>query len=125
MNGSKTMVRMGIDIGKNSFHLRGVNAQDERVLKKQVRRRGMLRERAHLPAGLIGMEACGGAYYWARELSAQGQEVRLMAPQIVKGSVKRNKNDYKDAEAICEAVGRANIRFVAVKTDVFWVMLNM
>lgn len=116
MNSSKTVVRLGIDIGKHSFHLWGVNEQDERVLKKPVRRSALLREVAKLPSCLIGMEACGGAHHWAREMSRHGHEVRLMAPQFVKGYVKSNKNDDNDAEAICEAVGRANMWFVAVKT---------
>jgi len=116
MNGSKTVVRLGIDVGKNSFHVWGVNEQDERVLKKQVRRSALVREVAKLPACLIGMEACGGAHHWGREFSQHGHEVRLMAPQFVTGYVKSNRNDYHDAEAICEAVGRANMHFVAVKT---------
>lgn len=116
MNGSKSVVRLGIDLGKNSFHLWGVNEQEERVVKKKVGRSAVLRELANLPPCLIGMEACGGAHHWAREISAQGHEVRLMAPQFVKGYVKSNKNDYNDAEAICEAVGRTNMRFVTVKT---------
>ncbi|WP_133513352.1 IS110 family transposase, partial [Candidatus Thiosymbion oneisti] len=103
-------------LGKNSFHRWGVNEQDERVLKKKVGRRAWLRELANLPVCWIGMEACGGAPHWARELSAQGHEVRLMAPQLVTGYVKSNKNDDKDAAGMCEAVGRANMRLVAVKT---------
>jgi len=87
MNGSKTVVRMGIDIGKTSFHQWGVNEQDERVVKKQVRRSALLREVANLPSCLIGMEACGGAHHWAREFSEHGHEVRLMAPQFVTGYV--------------------------------------
>lgn len=116
MNNSKVVVRLGIDIGKNSFHLWGINAQDERVLKKKVRRSALLREVATLPPCLIGMEACGGAHHWAREFSQHGHEVRLMPPQFVKGYVKGNKNDYNDAEGICEAVGRPTMRFVSVKT---------
>lgn len=115
MNGSKTVVRLGIDLGKNSFHLWGVNEHEERVLKKKLRRSTLLGELATLPACTVGMEACGGAHHWAREIGKLGHEVRLMAPKFVKAYVKSNKNDYNDAEAICEAVGRANMRFVTVK----------
>jgi len=86
------------------------------VLKNKVRRSAVLREVANLPACLIGIEACGGAHHWAREFSRHGHEVRLMAAQFVKGYVKSNQNDDQDAEAIGDAVGRANMRFVAVKT---------
>jgi len=79
------VVRLGIDLGKNSIHLWGVNGQDERVLKKKVRRSALLREVANLPACLIGMEAYGGAHHWAREFSQHGHEVRLMVPQFVNG----------------------------------------
>lgn len=116
MNGSKTVVRLGIDMGKNSFHLWGDNERDERVLKRQVRRSALLREVAQLPTGVIGMEACSGAHHWGRAFSRHGHEVRLMALQFVKGYIKSNQNAYKDAEGICEAVGRANMRLVAVKT---------
>jgi transposase len=116
MNGSKVVVRLGIDLGKNSFHLWGVNAEDEQVLKRKLSRGKLRQELVKLEPCLIGMEACGSAHYWARELKALGHEVRLMAPQFVKPYVKGNKNDYNDAEAICEAVGRANMRFVTVKS---------
>lgn len=116
MNSNKTVVRLGIDLGKNSFHLWGVNADDERVLKKKVSRSHVLHELRQLPPCRVGLEACGGAHYWARELTELGHDVRLMAPQFVKPYVKGNKNDFNDAEAICEAVGRANMRFVAPKT---------
>ena len=71
----------------------------------------------NIPACLVGLEACGGAHYWARELRLLGHDVRLMAPQFVKPYVKSNKNDVADAEAICEAVGRPNMRFVPVKSE--------
>jgi transposase len=116
MNSSKTIVNLGIDLGKNVFHLWGVNEVGERVLKKKVRRSGLLRELANRPPCVIGIEACGGAHYWARELTVLGHDVRMMAPQFVKPYVKGNKNDYNDAEAICEAVGRKAMRFVAVKS---------
>lgn len=116
MNASKIVTRLGIDLGKNSFHLWGVDAQGSTVLRRKVARGQLLKTVANLPPCLIGMEACGGAHHWARELGKLGHEVRLMAPQFVKPYVKGNKNDYNDAEGICEAVGRPNMRFVAVKS---------
>jgi len=86
------------------------------VLRKQLKRHQVLNYFAQLPPCLIGMEACGSSHYWARELQKQGHTVKLMAPQFVKPYVKGNKNDANDAEAICEAVARPNMRFVAVKT---------
>jgi transposase len=86
------------------------------VLKKQLKREQMAAFFANLPPALIGMEACGSAHYWARKLQGMGHTVRLMAPQFVKPYVKANKNDAADAEAICEAVTRPNMRFVPVKT---------
>ena len=108
--------RVGIDIAKQVFQVHGVDYQDKVVLRKQLRRNQMLSFFATLPPCLIGMEACGGAHYWARELQKLGHTVKLMAPQFVKPYVKSNKNDANDAEAICEAVGRPTMRFVSVKT---------
>lgn len=108
--------RVGIDIAKQVFQVHGVDYQDKVVLRKQLRRIQMLSFFATLPPCLIGMEACGGAHYWARELQKLGHTVKLMAPQFVKPYVKSNKNDANDAEAICEAVGRPTMRFVSVKT---------
>lgn len=108
--------RVGIDIAKQIFQVHGVDYQDKVVLRKQLRRNQMLSFFATLPPCLIGMEACGGAHYWARELQKLGHTVKLMAPQFVKPYVKSNKNDANDAEAICEAVGRPTMRFVSVKT---------
>jgi transposase len=108
--------RVGIDIAKQVFQVHGVDYQDKVVLRKQLRRIQMLSFFATLPPCLIGMEACGGAHYWARELQKLGHTVKLMAPQFVKPYVKNNKNDANDAEAICEAVGRPTMRFVSVKT---------
>jgi transposase len=106
---------VGIDLAKNVFQIHGVNAQGKVMLKKQLKRDQMAAFFANLPACLIGMEACGSAHYWARKLQALGHTVRLMAPQFVKPYVKTNKNDAADAEAICEAVSRPNMRFVPVK----------
>lgn len=116
MNDSKIARRLGIDLGKNSFHLWGVGEAEEVALRRKLKRGRLLKELAKLPPCLVGMEACGGAHHWAREIRKLGHEVRLMAPQFVKPYVKGNKNDFNDAEGICEAVGRANMRFVGIKS---------
>jgi transposase len=108
--------RVGIDLAKQVFQVHGVDYQDKVVLRKQLRRNQLLSYFATLPPCLIGMEACGGAHHWARELQKLGHTVKLIAPQFVKPYVKSNKNDANDAEAICEAVGRPTMRFVSVKT---------
>ncbi len=96
---------VGIDLAKNVFQVHGVDERGKAVLKKQLKRHQVLVLFSNMPPCLIGMEACGGAHFWARRLQAQGHTVRLMAPQFVKPYVKSNKNDAADAEAICEAVG--------------------
>lgn len=106
---------VGIDLGKNTFHLHGVNASGAVLLRKQVARVALIRLMSNLPSCLIGMEACGGSHDWARRLQAMGHDVRLMGAQFVKPYVKSNKNDFMDAEAICEAVQRPNMRFVPIK----------
>lgn len=108
--------RIGLDLAKQVFQVHGVDGEDRVALKRQLRRQQMLAFFGKIEPCLIGMEACGGAHYWGRELMKLGHTVRLMAPQHVKPYVKGNKNDMNDAEAICEAVGRPNMRFVAVKT---------
>jgi len=108
---------IGIDLAKHVFQIHGVDSSGKAVIKKQLRREQMLPFFVQMPACLIGMEACGGAHFWARKLVQLGHKVRLMAPQFVKPYVKSNKNDRADAEAICEAVGRPNMRFVAIKTS--------
>lgn len=107
---------IGIDIAKDVFQIHGVDSQGKTLVKKQIRRHEMLNFFVNLQPCLIGMEACGGAHYWARELSKLGHTVKLMSPQFVKPYVKTNKNDMADAEAICEAVARPNMRFVSAKT---------
>src|SRR5258708_4249281 len=87
------------------------------VIKRQLRRRQVLQFMAQLQPCLVGMEACGGANHWAREIIKLGHEVRLMSPRYVRAYVKSNKNDARDAEAICEAVGRPSMRFVEVKSQ--------
>jgi len=106
---------VGIDLAKNVFQVHGIDEHGKAVLKKQLRRDQMAAFFANLPPCLIGMEACGSAHHWGRKLQSMGHKVRLMAPQFVKPYVKTNKNDAADAEAICEAVGRPNMRFVPVK----------
>ena len=107
---------IGIDIAKRIFQLHGVNNNGKTVLKKRLMRDQVLIFMSNLPKCLVGIEACGGANYWAREISKLGHEVKLMAPQFVKPYVKTNKNDQADSEAICEAVSRPNMRFVPVKS---------
>lgn len=106
---------IGIDLAKAVFQVHGVDAQGKAVLKKQLKRDQIIAFFTSLVPCLIGMEACGSAHHWARKLQALGHTVRLMAPQFVKPYVKTNKNDMADAEAICEAVSRPNMRFVPIK----------
>ena len=107
---------IGIDLAKNVFQVHGVDQRGKTVLKKQLKRAQMAAFFGNLAPCLIGMEACGGAHYWARKLQGFGHTVRLMAPQFVKPYVKTNKNDAADAQAICEAVARPSMRFVAIKS---------
>ena len=107
---------IGIDLAKSVFQVHGVDARGHVVVRKQLRRDQMAAFFANLPACLVGMEACGSAHHWARKLQGFGHEVRLISPQFVKPYVKSNKNDAADAEAICEAVARPNMRFVPIKT---------
>src|ERR1700730_14519376 len=107
---------IGIDLAKNVFQVHGVDECGKAGLRKQLKRTQVLSFFVNLPRCVIGMEACGSAHYWARKFSELGHTVRLMAPQFVKPYVKTNKSDRNDAEAICEAVARPNMRFVAVKT---------
>jgi transposase len=111
------IIRIGMDTSKNFFQLHGVDAAERPVLRKKLRRNEVLAFFAKLAPTVIGMEACGAAHYWARELRKLGHEVRLMAPQHVKAYVKRNKNDGRDAEALCEAMSRPTMQFVPVKTE--------
>jgi transposase len=106
---------LGIDLAKSVFQLHGVNRTGKAVLRKRLSRGQLLGFMANLPPCLVGMEACGGSNYWAREFQKLGHTVRLMSPQFVKPYVKSNKNDAADAEAICEAVQRPSMRFVPIK----------
>ncbi len=110
------ITRIGIDLAKSVFQIHGVDRAGKVVAKKQLRRNQILTYFSKLSPTLIGMEACGSAHYWARELGKMGHDVRLMSPQFVKPYVKSGKNDANDAEAICEAVSRPNMRFVQIKS---------
>ncbi|MDQ9169387.1 IS110 family transposase [Oxalobacteraceae bacterium R-40] len=112
------LIRIGVDLAKNVFQVHGVDRFEKPVWRKKLGRSEWLKvvlERIE-PGCEIGMEACSGAHHWARQLQQHGYIVKLIAPQFVKPYVKSNKNDANDAEAICEAMSRPNMRFVAVKT---------
>src|SRR5271154_655608 len=106
---------IGIDLAKNVFQIHGVDSHGHPVLRKQIKRAQLFAFFANLPPCLIGMESCCGSHFLARRLETFGHVVKLMAPQFVKPYVKTNKNDAADAEAICEAVARPNMRFVPAK----------
>jgi transposase len=112
---TRKLTTVGIDLAKNVFQVHGIDEHGKVLVKKQLRRDQMATFFVNLSPCLLGMEACGSAHHWARKLQAMGHTVRLMAPQFVKPYVKSNKNDAADAEAICEAVGRPNMRFVPIK----------
>jgi transposase len=106
---------VGVDLAKNVFQVHGVDERGRTALRKQLRRAQVAVFFGNLPPCIIGMEACASAHHWARTLQGFGHTVRLIAPQFVKPYVKTNKNDVADAEAICEAVCRPNMRFVPIK----------
>jgi len=112
----QTVTTIGLDIAKSVFQVHGIDAAGNVIIRRQVKRRYVLAFFAKLPPCLIGIEACATSHYWSRELKKLGHTVRLMPPAYVKPYVKRQKNDAVDAEAICEAVTRANMRFVETKT---------
>jgi transposase len=112
----QTVTTIGLDIAKSVFQVHGVDATGQVLIRRQLKRRGVLAFFQKLPPCLIGIEACASSHYWSRELQVLGHSVRLMPPAYVKPYVKRQKNDMADAEAICEAVTRANMRFVPTKT---------
>ena len=113
----ETVTTIGIDLAKNVFQVCGMSRSGKVLFNKKLRRNRVLNFCCQLPNCLIGMEACASSHFWARELSKQGHEVKLMAPQYVKPYVKTNKNDAADAQAICEAVSRPSMRFVGIKTE--------
>ena len=106
--------RIGMDTSKHFFQLYGVNAAEEPVLRKKLRRKDMVAFFEKLAPTVVAIEACGGSHHWARLLSSFGHQVKLIAPQLVKPYVKRGKNDAADAEALCEAISRPTMRFVPV-----------
>ena len=112
----QTVTTIGLDIAKSVFRVHGVDAAGQVVVRRQLKRRYVLAFFEKLPPCLIGVEACASSHHWSRELQALGHKVRLMPPAYVRPYVKRQKNDAADAEAICEAVTRANMRFVETKT---------
>jgi transposase len=107
---------VGLDLAKNVLQVHGVDEQSRRVFNRQLKVAGVMEFFVRLPPCVVAMEACASAHYWARKLSSLGHTVKLIAPQYVKAYVKSNKNDAIDAEAICEAAGRPNMRFVAAKS---------
>lgn len=107
---------VGLDLAKNVFQVHGADVSGVPVLRRKLRRSDVLHFFSKIPSCLVGMEACGGSHYWAREIAALGHEVRLIPPAYVKPFVKRGKTDAADAEAICEAVNRKTMRFVPVKS---------
>ena len=108
---------IGLDIAKYVFHAHGVDERGRAIFSKRISRKKLLDFFAAQPSCTVALEACGGAHHWARQLSQLGHEVRLIPPAYVKPFVKRQKNDAIDAEAICEAAQRPNMRFVAVKSE--------
>lgn len=108
---------IGLDIAKNVFHAHGADASGRALFSRKISRTKLLEFFAKQPSCLVALEACGGAHHWARELTLLGHHVRLIPPAYVKPFVKRNKNDAVDAEAICEAAQRPNMRFVAIKSE--------
>ena len=115
-NTPETISTIGIDVGKNTFHLVGLDKRGVIVLQQKVTRHQLGRRLSNIPRCLIGMEACSGTHYLARQLTALGHDVRLIPAQYVKPFLKGHKNDYRDAEAIAEAVQRPTMHFVSIKT---------
>lgn len=107
---------IGLDIAKTLFQVHGMDERGKPTVCRQLKRADLMKFFANLPPCLIGMEACATAHFWARKLTSLGHTVKLIAPQFVKPYVKTNKNDARDAEAICEAVSRPSMRFVSAKT---------
>lgn len=106
---------VGIDLAKSSFQIHAIAKNRHDITKKKMTRNKLKSYMINLPACLVAMEACGSAHYWARVFRSYGHDVKLIAPQFVRPFVKSNKNDAIDAEAICEAVQRPNMRFVVIE----------
>ena len=107
---------IGIDLAKSVFQIHGVDGKERTILRKRLSRVQLLPFLANLPRCVVGMEACGSAHHWGREIQKLGHEVRLVNPRFVKAYIKSNKSDPNDAKAICEAAGRPSMRFVPVKS---------
>jgi transposase len=112
----QTITTIGLDIAKSVFQVHAIDAEGNVIVRRQLKRRGVLAFFQKLPPCLVGIEACASSHHWSRALQGLGHTVRLMPPAYVKPYVKRQKNDLADAEAICEAVTRPTMRFVATKT---------
>src|SRR5260370_6031132 len=112
----QAVTTIGLDIAKMVFQVHGIDAEGKVIVRRKLKRRYVVPFFQRLPPCLIGIEACASSHHWSREMQALGHTVRLMPPAYVKPYVKRHKNDAADAEAICEAVTKANMRFVAIKT---------
>src|SRR5450631_1899558 len=113
----KEFIRIGVDLGKRYIQIHALESKDGRAVKRKLPRSKFLEFFADVAPCLVGMEACGSAHYWARELRAMGHDVRLMPPAYVKPYVQRGKNDAVDAAANCEAVSRPTMRFVPIKSE--------
>jgi len=112
-----TVKTVGLDLAKDVFQVHGISADGRVIFNKTVKRAKLLQFFEALPPCVVGMEACGSAHHWGRELRKLGHDVRLMPAGYVKPYVKRGKTDAVDAEAICEAVRRPTMRFVELKTE--------
>ena len=110
------ITRIGMDTSKHGFQLHGVNAGEKPVLHKTMRRKEMIDFFTTCPPTFVAIEACGGSHHWARLLASFGHEVKMIAPQLAKPYVKRNKNDAADAEGVCEALASPTMRFVPVNS---------
>ena len=117
------ITRVGVDIAKSVFHVHAVDRHGSLVWQAKLKRNGWLTELSErlMPGAEVGIEACASSHHWARELQKRGYRVKLIAAQFVKPYVKSNKNDLVDAEAICEAMSRPGMRFVAVKSVGKWI----
>ena len=113
----KEFIRVGVDLAKNYFQIHALESEDGHAATRKLSRQAMRKLFSEIEPCAVGMEACGSAHYWARELRAMGHEVRLIPPIYVKPYVKRGKNDAADAAAICEAMSRPGMRFVPVKSE--------
>jgi transposase len=111
------VITIGLDLAKNVFQGHGASSSGEVIFRRRLRREQVMTFFADQPRCLVAMEACGSSHFWARAISELGHDVRLIPPAYVKPFVKRQKNDMADAEAICEAVQRPTMRFVAVKSE--------